>query len=70
MEYSEEIQIILHEPDVKLKNRVLVSGFHSALGETGYIVLRHLAGQEQARRAQGSLLQVHRQGGTAHVLQE
>jgi uncharacterized protein len=49
MEYSEEIQIILHEPDVKLKNRILVSGFHSALGETGYIVLRHLAGQEQAK---------------------
>ena len=49
MEYSEEIQIILHEPDVKLKNRILVSGFHSALGETGYIVLRHLTGQEQAR---------------------
>lgn len=49
MEYSEEIQIILHEPDIKLKGRILVSGFHSALGETGYIVLRHLAGQEQAR---------------------
>ncbi len=49
LDYSEEIKIILHEPDVKLKGKVLVSGFHSALGETGYIVLRHLAAQEQAR---------------------
>lgn len=49
MEYSEEIQIILHDPDVKLKGKILVSGFHSALGETGYIVLRHLAGQKNAR---------------------
>lgn len=49
MEYSEEIQIILHEPDVKLKGKILVSGFHSALGEAGYIVLRHLAAQEAAR---------------------
>jgi uncharacterized protein len=49
MEYSDEIQIILHEPDVKLKGKILVSGFHSALGETGYIVLRHLAGQDSAR---------------------
>jgi uncharacterized protein len=49
MEYSEEIQILLQEPEVKLKGKVLVSGFHSALGETGYIVLRHLAGQDAAR---------------------
>ncbi len=49
MEYSEEIQIILQEPDVKMKGKILVTGFHSALGETGYIVLRHLAGQEAAR---------------------
>ncbi|MFX1577503.1 MAG: proteasome assembly chaperone family protein [Promethearchaeota archaeon] len=49
MEYSEEIKVILHNPDVKLENRILVSGFHSALGETGYIVLRHLAAQESAQ---------------------
>lgn len=49
MEYSEEIQVILHHPDVNLENRILVSGFHSALGETGYIVLRHLAAQKSAR---------------------
>lgn len=49
LEYSDEIQIILQEPDAKLKGKILVSGFHSALGETGYIVLRHLAAQEEAR---------------------
>ncbi len=49
MEYSEEIQIILLEPDIKLKGKTLVSGFHSALGETGYIVLRHLTAQDTAR---------------------
>lgn len=49
MEYSEEIQIILKTPDVKLKGKILVSGFHSALGETGYIVLRHLVSQKQTR---------------------
>jgi uncharacterized protein len=49
MEYAEEIKLIMREPDVKLKGKILVSGFHSALGETGYIVLRHLANQEKVR---------------------
>ncbi|MFW9832119.1 MAG: proteasome assembly chaperone family protein [Candidatus Thorarchaeota archaeon] len=49
MEYTDEIQIVLREPNVKLKGKVLVTGFHSALGETGYIVLRHLVAQEEAR---------------------
>ncbi|MFX0170022.1 MAG: proteasome assembly chaperone family protein [Candidatus Hodarchaeota archaeon] len=49
MSYSEEIQIILKNPDEKLAGRTLVTGFHSALGETGYIVLRHLAKQEGTR---------------------
>jgi uncharacterized protein len=48
MEYSEEIQVILRDPDVNLEEKILVSGFHSALGETGYIVLRHLVGQKEA----------------------
>ena len=45
MDYSEEIQIILKNPDTDLTGKTLVTGFHSALGETGYIVLRHLAKQ-------------------------
>jgi predicted ATP-grasp superfamily ATP-dependent carboligase len=31
------------------KDKILISGFHSALGEAGYIVLRHLAVQEGVR---------------------
>lgn len=49
MEYAEEIRIIMRDPDVKLKGKILISGFHSALGETGYIVLRHLANQKNVR---------------------
>lgn len=49
LEYTDEIQIKLREPDVKLKGKILVTGFHSALGETGYIVLRHLVAQKEAR---------------------
>ena len=49
MEYSSEIEIILREGDVKLKGKTLISGFHSALGETGYIVLRHLVTQKDAK---------------------
>lgn len=49
MEYAEEIKIIMRDPDIKLKGKILISGFHSALGETGYIVLRHLAKQENVR---------------------
>ena len=49
MEYADEIQILLRDSDVKLKGKVLVTGFHSALGETGYIVLRHLVAQKNTR---------------------
>ncbi|MDO8056602.1 MAG: PAC2 family protein, partial [Candidatus Hermodarchaeota archaeon] len=43
------IQIILKNPDEDLTGKTLVTGFHSALGETGYIVLRHLAKQQGTR---------------------
>ena len=49
MDYSEEIQIILKNPDEDLTGKTLITGFHSALGETGYIVLRHLAKQAGTR---------------------
>jgi uncharacterized protein len=49
MDYTEEIQIILRNPEEDLTGKTLVAGFHSALGETGYIVLRHLAKQKGTR---------------------
>jgi uncharacterized protein len=49
MDYSEEIEIIIKAKNFDPKGKILVSGFHSALGETGYIVLRHLTAQADAQ---------------------
>lgn len=49
MEHEDEIEIIIKEKDFDPAGRILVTGFHSALGETGYIVLRHLTGQDAVR---------------------
>jgi uncharacterized protein len=49
MEYKDEIEIVIKDQDFDPAGKILISGFHSALGETGYIVLRHLAAQEGVR---------------------
>lgn len=49
MEYADEIEIYIKSKDLDLKGKTLITGFHSALGETGYIVLRHLVAQDEAR---------------------
>lgn len=49
MSYVDEIEIIIKAKDFDPKGKILITGFHSALGETGYMVLRHLVAQEEAR---------------------
>jgi len=47
MEYAEEIEIIVKAENFDPTGKILITGFHSALGETGYIVIRHLVKQEE-----------------------
>lgn len=49
MEYKDEIEIVIKDQNFDPADKILISGFHSALGETGYIVLRHLVTQDGAR---------------------
>lgn len=49
MDYSDEIEIIIKAKNFDPKGKILISGFHSALGETGYIVLRHLTAQADSK---------------------
>ncbi len=46
MDYVDEIEIIIKDKDFDPKGKVLIGGFHSALGECGYILIRHLVAQE------------------------
>lgn len=48
MSYVDEIEIIIKAKNFDPKDKILITGFHSALGETGYMVLRHLVAQEEA----------------------
>lgn len=49
MSYVDEIEIIIKDKDFDPKGKVLIGGFHSALGECGYILVRHLVAQEGAK---------------------
>ncbi len=49
MSYTDEIEIIIREKDFDPKGKILITGFHSELGEAGYMVLRHLVAQDNVR---------------------
>jgi uncharacterized protein len=49
MSYVDEIELILKAKDFDPKDKILITGFHSELGEAGYMVLRHLVAQKEAQ---------------------